>query len=231
MGVYPPGEPAPEPEPEPVEVPEREPYRRPSYTIEEFSNPSNYQYGPDTYLLQVRDADFPARLREYLSVARTHSAEFKDVKCPIVKERRRFTDVMDEEVEIQREARLEAWGRDDFSVYKPAKIVESSVEIEVKTTTREVIDGVVPFFREKPKDIALTEGEPLHLSCLVASEPRAAIQWLKNDLIFMDDSRLKTVNTDDGVSHLALDPAKSTQLSALFLVTFPVLLTPPTLKQ
>merc|ERR1739844_231369 len=143
----------------------------------------------------------------YLSVARTHSAEFKDVKCPIVKERRRFTDVMDEEVEIQREARLEAWGRDDFSVYKPAKIVESSVDIEVKTTTREVVEGVVPFFREKPADIALTEGEPLHLSCLVASEPRAAIQWLKNDLIFMDDSRLKTVNTDDGVSHLTLDPA------------------------
>ena len=59
----------------------------------------SYQYGPDTYLLQVRDADFPARLREYLSVARTHSSEFQDIKCPIVKERRRFTDVMDEEAE------------------------------------------------------------------------------------------------------------------------------------
>jgi len=41
----------------------------------------------------------------------------------------------------------------------------------------------------------------------VASEPRAAIQWLKNDLIFMDDSRLKIVNTEDGWSHLTLDPA------------------------
>lgn len=40
----------------------------------------SYQYGPDTYLLQVRDADFPARLREYLSVARTQSSEFQDVK-------------------------------------------------------------------------------------------------------------------------------------------------------
>eukprot|EP00091_Calanus_sinicus_P012581 TRINITY_DN28236_c0_g1_i1.p1 TRINITY_DN28236_c0_g1~~TRINITY_DN28236_c0_g1_i1.p1 ORF type:complete len:219 (+),score=49.56 TRINITY_DN28236_c0_g1_i1:185-841(+) len=83
--VYPPGEPAPEPEPEVVEAPpQREEYRRPSYTIEPFENPSNYQYGPDTYLLQVRDADFPARLREYLSVARTHSSEFQDIKCPIV---------------------------------------------------------------------------------------------------------------------------------------------------
>merc|ERR1719281_395990 len=206
--VYPPNQEEAEPEPEPVEAPaERQEYRRPSYTIEPFENPSNYQYGPDTYLLQVRDADFPARLREYLSVARTHSSEFQDIKCPIVKERRRFTDVMDEEMEAQREARLDAWGRDDFSVFKPKKVMEGeSVEMSM-TTTREVIDGVTPFFREKPMDLALTEGEPLRISCLVASEPRAAIQWLKNDLIFMDDSRLKIVNTEDGWSHLTLDPA------------------------
>merc|ERR1719159_1098192 len=126
--VYPPGQ---EEEPEvKVEEPqqtERQEYRRPSYTIEPFENPSNYQYGPDTYLLQVRDADFPARLREYLSVARTHSSEFQDIKCPIVKERRRFTDVMDEEMEAQREARLDAWGRDDFSVFKPKKVMEGSM--------------------------------------------------------------------------------------------------------
>ena len=41
---------------------------------------SSYQYGPDTYLLQVRDAGFPARLREYLNVAKQHSADFQDVK-------------------------------------------------------------------------------------------------------------------------------------------------------
>merc|ERR1712027_213110 len=98
-------------------------------------------------------------------------------------------------------------GRDDFSVFKPKKVMEGeSVEMSM-TTTREVIDGVTPFFREKPMDLALTEGEPLRISCLVASEPRAAIQWLKNDLIFMDDSRLKIVNTEDGWSHLTLDPA------------------------
>merc|ERR1711962_997569 len=174
-------------------------------TVESFENPSNYQYGPDTYLLQVRDADFPARLREYLSVARVQSSEFQDVKCPIIKERRRFTDVMEEEMEIQRDARLEAWGKEDFSVFKPKKLAAGE-EVQI-TTTREVIDGVMPFFREKPRDVALIEGEPLNLSCLVASDPKAAIQWLKNDLIFMDDSRLKVVNTEDGWSHLTLDPA------------------------
>merc|ERR1719342_243515 len=123
--VYPPGEAAPEPEPEPAPVVQERPeYVRPEYVVEDFENPSNYQYGPDTYLLQVRDADFPARLREYLSVARAQSSEFADVKCPIVKERRRFTDVMDEEMEAQREARLDAWGRDDFSVFKPKKVTD-----------------------------------------------------------------------------------------------------------
>jgi len=203
--VYPPGEPAPEPEPEPVAEPEREEYVRPEYTVESFENPSNYQYGPDTYLLQVRDADFPARLREYLSVARIQSSEFKDVKCPIIKERRRFTDVMDEEMELQRDARLDAWGKEDFSVFKPSKLADGE-EIQI-STTREVIDGVIPFIREKPRDIALIEGEPLNMSCLVSSDPKAAIQWLKNDLIFMDDSRLTVVNTEDGWSHLTLDPA------------------------
>lgn len=30
---------------------------------------SSYQNGPDTYLLQLRDVDFPVRLREYMKVA------------------------------------------------------------------------------------------------------------------------------------------------------------------
>jgi hypothetical protein len=39
--VYPPNEPAADVEPEPLpKVPEREEYRRPSYTIEPFENPS-----------------------------------------------------------------------------------------------------------------------------------------------------------------------------------------------
>ena len=41
----------------------------------------------------------------------------------------------------------------------------------------------------------------------MASEPKSAIHWLKNDLIFMDDSRLKVTTTEDGASMLTLDPA------------------------
>ena len=63
------------------------------------------------------------------------------------------------------------------------------------------------FCREKAQDVALCEGEALTLRCLVAAEPKASIHWLKNDLIFMDDSRLKITTTDSGESTLVLDPA------------------------
>jgi len=200
--VYPAGESEqPEVEPE-VPPPPRQEWRRPSFTVEKFENPSNYQYGPDTYLLQVKDPDFPARLREYLNIAKQTSAEFQDVKMPIVKERRRFTDVMEEEQLCKVDKRTLAMGREDFSIYK----LHRGEEVEI-TTVKEVIDGTTPFFREKPRDVALSEGEPLTLSCLIASEPKAAVHWLKNDLIFMEDSRLKIVNSPDGRCTFTLDPA------------------------
>merc|ERR1719411_220223 len=175
--VYPPecDEPELDAEPEPAPQPEVTEWRRPSVEVAEpFKNPSNYQYGPDTYLLQVKDSDFPARLREYLHVAKQHSAEFQDVKVPIIKERRRFTDVMEEETDGKKDLRRAMHGREDMSVYKVSHFApgegQEAIELQ-QTVTTEVIDGVVPFFREKPKDVLRTEGEPLQLSCLVASEP------------------------------------------------------------
>ena len=57
------------------------------------------------------------------------------MKVPIIKERRRFTDVMEEEAEKSRDARLEAWGRDDYSVYKPKTVTKpSEVAVEVEVT-------------------------------------------------------------------------------------------------
>ena len=37
---------------------------------------NSYQYGPDTYLLQLRDVNFPVRLREYMKVAHRRSPSF-----------------------------------------------------------------------------------------------------------------------------------------------------------
>ena len=87
------------------------------------------------------------------------------------------------------------------------------------TSVKEVIDGVPPFFREKPRDLALSEGEPLELTALVAADPKASVQWLKNDLIFMDDSRLNISTDADGRSVLVLDPAMPSD-AGLYKVRF-----------
>ena len=52
-----------------------------------------------------------------------------------MKERRRFGDVLDEEAEIKYQRKMEAWGRDDFSVYKPARVLGEGEE----EVTQEVI--------------------------------------------------------------------------------------------
>lgn len=78
--IYPPGltwTPSPTPEPEPKKpekhVPswkDKLPPKEPINTeIGIIKSESHYQYGPDTYLLQLRDTNFPVRLREYMKVA------------------------------------------------------------------------------------------------------------------------------------------------------------------
>ena len=51
-----------------------------------------------------------------------------------MKERRRFADVLDEEAEIKYQTKMEAWGRDDFSVYKPARVLGGAGEGEEEVT-------------------------------------------------------------------------------------------------
>ncbi len=46
---------------------------------------------------------------------------------PIVKERRRFVDVMEEEHVVKKESRVRAIGREDFSIYKLHR--EEEVEV------------------------------------------------------------------------------------------------------
>lgn len=80
--VYPPGEVYTPPEsPEREILPEKaDDYdimnRDYSYELDTIKNESNYQMGPDTYLLQLRDVDFPCRLRSYMKVATARSPAY-----------------------------------------------------------------------------------------------------------------------------------------------------------
>ena len=128
---------------------------------------SHYQYGPDTYLLQLRDVDFPVRLRQYMKVASGRSPTFAhrmqdvDWAIPVVHERRRFTDIMDEEIDDERRTRNRQYRNNTDSgplqYYHPNRRLKTELGVreeaytEAEAMLQAKRNGVAPFFRQKPK--------------------------------------------------------------------------------
>ncbi|XP_042877694.1 obscurin-like isoform X2 [Penaeus japonicus] len=205
--VYPPGEVY-----TPPESPERDivpaepedyhvPHREYSYELGVIKNESHYQMGPDTYLLQLRDVDFPCRLRSYMKVATDRSPAFAMsmrendydyTRIPVVHERRRFTDVMDEEIDDERKrtaldrytagfvrSRMETCSLDMPRRVKQEVTSRLSIYDDVVALKQGAHYGTAPFFREKPNTCAITDGCPLTLSCVFTGDPEPVVQWFK----------------------------------------------------
>ncbi|XP_057667147.1 obscurin isoform X13 [Diorhabda carinulata] len=191
-----------------------------NYEIGVIKSESHYQNGPDTYLLQLRDVDFPVRLREYMKVAanRGPGAGYilsdengYDWGTPIIRERRRFTDIMDEEIDDERKARIYRYGSEEKEPttrrikHEIGSRLDAYVEAEAFLESKQ--EGRLPFFREKPSLTAMTEGQDLELTCLAVGEPQPIVQWFKNDSIVADSHRIKIYTDGDGRSHFKLTPA------------------------
>ncbi|XP_018318315.1 muscle M-line assembly protein unc-89 isoform X3 [Mycetomoellerius zeteki] len=199
------------------QIPSREPI---DTEIGIITSESHYQNGPDTYLLQLRDTDFPVRLREYMKVACNRSPGFSrsitedngfDWRAPIIRERRRFTDVMDEEIDDERRARINRYGSADTFTLRRLKNelgtrLDSYAEAEAMIESRK--DGQPPFFREKPQICPIEEGKPAHLTCLAVGNPKPLIQWFKNDMVIQENNRIKVTEDSDGRSILSFNPTK-----------------------
>lgn len=193
--VYPPGDfYTPEPTPEPVREPRKRipwedklnRFHHPDYEIGAVNSESHYQYGPDTYLLQLRDTDFPVRLREYVKVAHRRSPAFAlneygvDYTLPIIRERRRFTDIMDEEIDDERKARINRYGSNDSYTIRRLRTelgtrLDEYNEADAMIETKR--EGYPPFFREKPQTLAITDNEPAQLQCFAVGDPTPNVQW------------------------------------------------------
>ncbi|XP_054736972.1 obscurin isoform X2 [Anastrepha obliqua] len=229
--VYPPGhsytpEATPEPLPEPKKrFTKREDamskYLHPDYELGLIQSESHYQYGPDTYLLQLRDVSFPVRLREYMKVAHRRSPSFAlndnvDWSLPIIRERRRFTDIMDEEIDDERvRSRINMYSSNDsFSIRRLR--TELGPRLDEYTEAEALIEsqreGCLPFFREKPQTLAIVEYQPAHIHCFAVGDPKPNIQWFKNDMVLIESNRIKIVTDEDGRSILRFDPAVHTDI-------------------
>ncbi|XP_055686187.1 obscurin isoform X7 [Lutzomyia longipalpis] len=225
--VYPPGEvytPGPTPDRESKVKSKRGPMedyvgREPAeYELGMFQSESHYQYGPDTYLLQLRDTDFPVRLREYMKVAVHRSPGFSynlsetqyDWSLPIIRERRRFTDIMDEEIDDERRSRISSYGSNDgYSIRRLRTEIGSRLDsyVEADALIESKKMGHPPFFREKPQILAITDNEPAQLQCFAVGDPRPVVQWFKNDMVLTESRRVKIITDDAGRSILKLQPA------------------------
>ncbi|XP_046395310.1 obscurin isoform X4 [Ischnura elegans] len=197
---------------------------------------SHYQYGPDTYLLQLRDVSFPVRLREYMKVAANRSPGYSrtiaessyDWRTPIIRERRRFTDVMDEEIDDERKTRIDRYGSREgldglpdglgnelpIGAPTPRRLrrelgtrLDAHAEAEAYMEAKK--EGQLPFFREKPQILPIREQHPAELVCLAVGDPKPLVQWFKNDLVITENSRVKIIEDGDGRSILRLEPALS----------------------
>ncbi|XP_018396346.1 PREDICTED: muscle M-line assembly protein unc-89-like isoform X2 [Cyphomyrmex costatus] len=199
------------------QIPSREPI---DTEIGIIQSESHYQNGPDTYLLQLRDTDFPVRLREYMKVACNRSPGFSrsitedngfDWRAPIIRERRRFTDVMDEEIDDERRARINRYGSADTFTLRRLKNelgtrLDSYAEAEAMIESKK--DGQPPFFREKPQICPIEERKPAHLTCLAVGNPKPLVQWFKNDMVIQENNRIKVIEDSDGRSILSFNPTK-----------------------
>ncbi|XP_020711856.2 obscurin isoform X2 [Athalia rosae] len=199
------------------QVPSREPI---DTEIGVIKSESHYQYGPDTYLLQLRDTDFPVRLREYMKVATNRSPGYSrslmedntyDWRTPIIRERRRFTDVMDEEIDDERKARINKYGSADTYTLRRLRHelgtrLDTYAEAEALMETKK--DGHTPFLREKPQLLPIQNDKPAQLVCLAVGNPKPSVQWFKNDLVIQEGSRVKVEEDSDGRSILKFNPAR-----------------------
>uniref|UniRef100_A0A6P4FNS7 Muscle M-line assembly protein unc-89 isoform X5 n=1 Tax=Drosophila rhopaloa TaxID=1041015 RepID=A0A6P4FNS7_DRORH len=223
--VYPPGhvytpENTPEPLPEPRIRAKREEvvskYLHPDYELGLIQSESHYQYGPDTYLLQLRDVNFPVRLREYMKVAHRRSPSFAlndsvDWSLPVIRERRRFTDIMDEEIDDERtRSRISMYAANESYSIRRLR-TELGPRLDEYTEADAMIEtqreGYPPFFREKPQTIAITENQPSHIHCFAVGDPKPCVQWFKNDMVLSESKRIKISVDEDGRSILRFEPA------------------------
>ncbi|XP_071868851.1 obscurin isoform X6 [Bombus fervidus] len=238
--VYPPGQKyTPEPSEErpysPIKRPPAKPWENQIATREPIDteigiikSESHYQNGPDTYLLQLRDTDFPVRLREYMKVAcnrspgfsRTITEESFDWRTPIIRERRRFTDIMDEEIDDERRARISRYGTDNFTLrrlkHELGTRLDSYAEAEAMIESKK--EGHLPFFREKPQIKPMEEGMPAQLACLAVGSPKPVIQWYKNDMMIQESNRVKVTEDQDGRSILSFNPTKEHDVGSYKIV-------------
>jgi len=108
-------------------------------------------------------------------------------QAPVIRERRKFTDIMDEEIEDEQKARISKYGADIYTLRRLKQEIGSrpTAHVEAEAILESRIDGQPPFFREKPQKLPVEPDKPVDLMCLAVGVPKPLVQWFKLVFIFI----------------------------------------------
>ncbi|KHN78737.1 Muscle M-line assembly protein unc-89 [Toxocara canis] len=185
-------------------------FERPKIDEDDFPWESNYQIGPETFLLATRGAAFNARVRDYRRELWGDGAPFvtegilgfrnQDIS---VRERRRFTDLVREDADIARS--VDNLDRDMRGSRSGAvRRIQSDISKLEPTPTRK--DGTFgAIFKRRLKDVAFTEGATEAIfECEVIGNPRPNVVWFYHESAISDDGKYKMI-IDGDVYRLRID--------------------------
>lgn len=170
-----------------------------------------------------------------------------------IKERRKFTDVMDEEIgdEIRgltsRNRPTRLIREVGTSSYAMGQMNTLRREAKLRSEPPEDINYTMPFFREKLKNLAFKAGDDVYFSCYAVGNPSPTYTWFRNDTILIESSRVEVKKCDDGRCELRIKPGREYDLGVfkcvarncqgsvvcrarLSLGSVPAHLNPPTIK-
>ncbi|GIY55923.1 hypothetical protein CDAR_566731 [Caerostris darwini] len=189
----------------------------------DFRSESSYQNGPDTYLLQLRDTDFPLRLRQYLRVGASVSPSIKTSlrekhwgDSPLViRERRKFVDVMDEEIDDERKGLTVSsvprrlYHEIGTLGFAREQMEQLKKEVWKDKGSREFEIGMAPYFREKLRNAAMKENDEVVFTCYAIGKPKVDYTWFRNDGILLESSRIVVTELKDGRCELRINPTRA----------------------
>jgi hypothetical protein len=102
----------------------------------------------------------------------------------VIRERRKFTDVMDEEVDDEKRIRTSAFA-DGGYMSEPRRLkreVGTRMDFQAEADALRAMkrDGKEPVFREKPNGLVnVRVGQEVTLKVVVAGDPSPTVQWFK----------------------------------------------------
>lgn len=136
-----------------------------------------------------------------------------------VRERRKFTDIMDEEIGEEKkglETRFKLMrlvremGTSGYAYGQLHNLKrEAFYNVSKDVFSRDVSKSKLPFFREKLKDIVIKENEDVVFSCLAVGDPTPSYTWFRNDGILIESSRIEVKRTEEGRCELRIRPGRA----------------------